>query len=112
MPLDMIAFRFQGWMMMRNSIVTQLMFVLLVPLCMASGGNNVPLPDLHTKRLLNDLQITVVPTERLGESMTIGLVVRYGSAFDTESKGGLANLVSRMANKLLPVCPRIATAWL
>ena len=86
-------------MMMRNSIVTQLMFVLLVPLCMASGGNNVPLPDLHTKRLLNDLQITVVPTERLGESMTIGLVVRYGSAFDTESKGGLANLVSRMFGK-------------
>ena len=66
---------------------------------MASGGNNVPLPDLHTKRLLNDLQITVVPTERLGESMTIGLVVRYGSAFDTESKGGLANLVSRMFGK-------------
>lgn len=86
-------------MMMRNGIVTQLLFVLLVPLCMASTGNNVPLPDLHSKRLLNDLQITVVPTERLGESMTIGLVVRYGSAFDTESKGGLANLVSRMFGK-------------
>jgi zinc protease len=31
--------------------------------------------------------------------MTIGLVVRYGSAFDPAEKGGLANLVSKMLMK-------------
>jgi zinc protease len=32
----------------------------------------------------------------MGDDMTIGLVVRYGAAFDPEGKGGLANLLSRM----------------
>ena len=56
----------------------------------------VPLPDLDSRRLLNDLHITVASTPHLGDSMTIGLLLRYGSAFDPEDKGGLAKLVSRM----------------
>jgi zinc protease len=54
------------------------------------------LPDLSFKRLLNDLQITVASSRYLGDSMTIGLVVRYGAAFDPADKGGLAYLVSQM----------------
>ncbi len=56
----------------------------------------VPLPELSAKRLLNDLHITVAPTPRLGDGMTIGLVVRYGAAFDPVDKSGLSNLVSHM----------------
>jgi zinc protease len=54
------------------------------------------LPELHFKRLLNDLGITAAATPYLGESMTIGLVLRYGAAFDPAEKGGLAHLLSRM----------------
>jgi zinc protease len=42
------------------------------------------------------MQSTVASTQHTGESMTIGLVVRYGSAFDPSDKGGLVNLLSRM----------------
>lgn len=59
----------------------------------------VPLPETNTKRLLNGLQIIVAPTPYLGESMAIGLVVRYGSAFDMRNKGGVAYLLSRMFMK-------------
>jgi len=65
----------------------------------ASAQKPAPLPELSHKRLLNDLQITVAATPKLGENMTIGLLVRYGSAFDPADKGGLANLVSRMFMK-------------
>lgn len=57
------------------------------------------MPKLDSKRLLNDLQITVAETPDLGNGMTIGLVVRYGSTFDPANKGGLAYLVSRMFMK-------------
>jgi zinc protease len=57
------------------------------------------LPELTFKRLLNDLQVVVASTPAMGESMTIGLVLRYGSAFDPAEKGGLANLISRMFGK-------------
>jgi zinc protease len=62
----------------------------------AQAQKPVPLPELSSKRLLNDLQVTVAATPNLGENMTIGLVLRYGAAFDPAEKGGLANLVSRM----------------
>jgi len=61
--------------------------------------NAVPLPELNSKRLLNDLQIIVATTPNLGEELTIGLVVRYGAVFDPTvpvDKSGLANLLSRM----------------
>ncbi|MBN2321667.1 MAG: insulinase family protein [Acidobacteria bacterium] len=48
---------------------------------------------------MNGLQIIVAPTPYLDESMAIGLVVRYGSAFDMANKGGVANLLSRMFMK-------------
>jgi predicted Zn-dependent peptidase len=64
---------------------------------MAQSPSSVP--ELVSKRLLNDLQVTVAATPNLGNPMTIGLVLRYGSAFDPEGKGGLANLVSMMLMK-------------
>jgi zinc protease len=62
----------------------------------AWAQGTTPLPEHAYKRLLNDLSVTVAPTPQMGDSMAIGLVVRYGSAFDPEGKGGLANLLSRM----------------
>jgi zinc protease len=59
----------------------------------------VQLPELDSRRLLNDLHVTVASTPESGESMTIGLVLRYGSAFDPSDKSGLANLTSRMFMK-------------
>ncbi len=55
-----------------------------------------PLPELTSKRLLNDLQITVAPTPYLGSNMAIGLLVRYGAYFDPAGKGGVASFLSRM----------------
>src|SRR5215510_4794784 len=54
------------------------------------------LPTLSQKRLLNDLQVVAASTPHLADSMTIGLVTRYGSIYDPAEKGGLAQLVSRM----------------
>jgi zinc protease len=75
-----------------------LFFMMMAPLFCTSvlAQDTVPLPELSSKRLLNDLQITVASSPNMGDSLTIGLVVRYGSAFDPAGKGGLANLVSRM----------------
>ena len=67
--------------------------------CAAWAQTSAPLPELTFKRLLNDLQVVVASTPAMGESMTIGLVLRYGSAFDPGEKGGLANLVSGMFGK-------------
>jgi zinc protease len=41
----------------------------------------------------------VASTPYLGDSMTVGLVVRYGSTFDPASKGGVAYLVSQLLGK-------------
>jgi len=57
------------------------------------------LPDLNYKRLLNDLKVIVATTPSTGDDLTIGLVLRYGSAYDPAEKGGLAHLVSRMFMK-------------
>ena len=62
----------------------------------ASEQSPLVYPELSFRRLLNDLQIVVASAPHLGESMTIGLVLRYGSVFDPADKGGLAHLVTRM----------------
>jgi len=83
--------------MMPKSLRT-LIFTTIFSFCCipAPGQDRIPLPDLTSRRLLNDLQVTVVPTPNLGDGMTIGLAIRYGSAYDPVGKEGLANLVSRM----------------
>ena len=75
-------------------ILTTLMLLCSIP---AVSQQTAPLPDVTTKRLLNDLQITVAQNHsHLGSNMAIGLVVRYGAYFDPAGKGGVANLLSRM----------------
>src|SRR5438067_9909065 len=61
----------------------------------ASEQSPLVYPELSFRRLLNDLQIVVASAPHLGESMTIGLVLRYGSVFDPADKGGLGHLVAR-----------------
>jgi zinc protease len=73
--------------------LTALWFSCCIP---ALAQTPVPLPELNSRRLLNDLHITVASTRHTGESMTIGLVVHYGSAFDPSDKSGLVNLISKM----------------
>jgi zinc protease len=94
----MVAFRFQERDMIRHWIRNLLVSTTCIVFCCTSlpAQKAVPLPELNSKRLLNDLQVIVASTPRLGEDMTIGLVVRYGSAFDSLEKGGLANFLSRM----------------
>jgi zinc protease len=84
--------------MMRNVIRALWILIASTLLCglPVRAQKAVPLPELNTKRLLNDLHITVVPTPNFGENMTIGLVLRYGASFDPAEKGGMANLASRM----------------
>jgi len=84
--------------MIRNriSILWVLIAYTLLYCVPAPAQKPVLLPELNSKRLLNDLHVTVASTPRLGDSMTIGLVLRYGAAFDPADKSGLSNLVSRM----------------
>jgi zinc protease len=81
--------------------------IIAALVCMSAIAQGAPpLPESASRRLLNDLQVTIAPAPivgaptvgapTMGDDMTIGLVVRYGAAFDPEAKGGLANLVSRM----------------
>jgi zinc protease len=100
----MIAFRFQGRDMdkhrMRNLLAAVICIAVFCSILPAQ--NYVSLPELASKRLLNDLQIIVATNPKLAEDMTIGLVVRYGAVFDPIApvdKGGLANLLSRMFMK-------------
>ncbi len=87
--------------MIRNriSILWVLIASTLLYCVPAPAQKPVLLPELNSKRLLNDLHVTVASTPRLGDSMTIGLVLRYGAAFDPADKSGLSNLVSRMFMK-------------
>jgi zinc protease len=82
---------------MRNLMI----FMVLTVFCAGqlTAQNNVQLPELSYKRLLNGLQVTVAETPYLDDTVTIGLVLRYGSAYDPANKGGLADLVSRMFMK-------------
>lgn len=88
-------------MTMRHS--AKILFVLMIvssfPAVKVAAQSQAVLPELSFKRLLNDLQITVASTPYLGENMTIGLSLHYGSAFDPADKGGLANLVARMLGR-------------
>lgn len=76
---------------------------ILLGVCLTSGFCEIPvfaqsptaLPDLASKRLLNGLQIFIASAPAF-EEMTIGMVTRYGSAFDPAGKGGLANLMAHM----------------
>ncbi len=88
-------------MMIRQYSMPLLVFAALVfsfPVEVPAQGS-VTLPELSYKRLLNDLQITVGITPNLGESMTIGLVTRYGASFDPADKSGLAHLISQLFMK-------------
>ena len=99
----MIAFVFQGTKMKRHLIGTLLILTVAVIFCCAAARaqRTVRLPELSTKRLMNDLQVSVAATPYLGDSMAIGLVVRYGASFDPlyADKGGLASLLSNMFMK-------------
>ncbi len=97
----MIAFGFQERKMMRRFIRYLLILMAIAAICRSSliAQKAVPLPEVNSKRLLNDLQVVVASTPRLGENLTIGLVLRYGSAFDPIDKGGLANLLSRILTR-------------
>lgn len=88
-------------MTMRHASGILFIFLLLLnlPASAAPPQNRPVLPELNSKRLLSDLQITVASTPYLGEGMTLGLSLHYGSAFDPADKGGLANLVSRMLGR-------------
>jgi len=98
MAANMIAFRFQGKIMRRNGLRNSWILTAAVLGCClpALAQNPVPLPELNSRRLLNDLHVTVATTRNTGDNMTIGLVMRYGSSFDPAEKGGTANLVSQM----------------
>ena len=76
---------------------TIFLFLFCTTCGMALAQGN--LPELSSKRLLNDLNVTVARTQNFGDTMTMGLVLRYGSTFDPEGKGGLAYLVSQMLMK-------------
>jgi len=81
----------------RNLLI--LMIATIIGCAPAPAQNNTPLPELRSKRLLNELQVTVAPTRYLGSDMAIGLVVRYGAIYDLAGKEGVAHLVSRMLLK-------------
>jgi zinc protease len=75
-----------------------LSFLMGIPV-LAAQAQPVLLPEMSFRRLLNDLQVTVADTTHVGDPMTIGLVVRYGAAFDPADKGGLSHLVTRLFGK-------------
>jgi zinc protease len=65
----------------------------------AAGQSAPVLPEISSKHLMNQLDITVASTPNSRESMTIGMVLRYGSAFDPADKTGIANVVTRMLGR-------------
>jgi len=73
--------------------------VALICACACTCAAQNAIPNLHSRRLLNDLQVTVAQTRQFGDSITIGLVIRYGAAFDPDDKGGLTGLATRMLMK-------------
>ena len=87
--------------MTRHGKRNPLMYAAFLIFCCAPAPAQTPypLPDLSSRRLMNDFQITVATGSTMGETMTIGLALRYGAAFDPADKGGLAHLLSRMFMK-------------
>ncbi len=88
---------------MTNLLARRLLLTFIALLAFSGSAaraqNPAVLPELTFKRLLNDLQVVVASTPNLGDSMTIGLGLRYGGAFDPAEKGGLATLVTHMIGK-------------
>ncbi|MDR0311356.1 MAG: insulinase family protein [Acidobacteriota bacterium] len=86
---------------MKNKRIFKKILTLVVLVCAGASALAAQdrIPDINSRRLLNDLQVTVAQTRQFGDSMTMGLVIRYGAAFDPEEKGGLTNLVVRMLMK-------------
>ena len=88
---------------MKTKSGTSFLFVLLAVFATnayaAPAQKSLVFPELTRKMLLNELQIYVASTPNLGNTMTIGLVLRYGSTFDRANKGGEAYLTSQMIGK-------------
>ena len=88
---------------MMNNWTFLLKLIIAIAVLVCAGAYTAAaqgaLPNLDSRRLLNDLQVTVAQTRQFGDSITMGLVIRYGAAFDPEEKGGLTNLVTRMLMK-------------
>jgi zinc protease len=87
---------------MTRGYVSRIFLIALMAVALSENSysqNTVVLPELTFKRLMNDLQIIVMETPNFGDNLTIGLIVRYGSAFDPAGKGGVAYLLSQMFMK-------------
>jgi len=88
---------------MTKKAVASFLFILLIfsgaDTSVASDQDAMVLPELSSMRLLNDLQVYVASTPFLGDAMTIGLILRYGAAFDPANKGGVAYLTSQLLAK-------------
>ncbi len=84
----------------KSFVILVLLFSLVVlPAPLVAQEKNLVLPALASASLLNDMQLHVAVTPYLGDGMTIGLVLRYGAAFDPAAKSGEAYLISRMFSK-------------
>jgi zinc protease len=84
--------------MIRNSMPYWILFVAcaIAGISGVSPANAAPVPEMSSERLLNGLEVIVAPAEDAGQELAVGLVLRYGSAFDDSGKSGLAHLLSRM----------------
>jgi len=85
------------FLFLKRTITLALLICAVASFCAAQNA----IPNLISRRLLNDLQVTVAQTRQFGDSITIGLVIRYGAAFDPDDKGGLTGLVTRMLIKAM-----------
>jgi len=76
-------------------------FLLLALITQSAAGiqDRLVFPEVHPARLLNDLQVYAASSSYLGDAMTIGLDLRYGSTFDPANKGGEAYLTSQLIGK-------------
>jgi len=79
--------------------VTVFLAVLLVGATVASEQKPLVFPEISRTSLLNDLQVYVATTPYLGDAMTLGLVLPYGSTFDPATKGGVAYLTSQLLGR-------------
>jgi zinc protease len=88
---------------MTTHLTAAILFILLSlsfsPFSVPVPQNRQVLPELSSKRLLSEFQVSVAATPYLGPGMTLGLSLRYGSAFDPADKTGLANTVARMLGR-------------
>ena len=81
-----------------------LCILLLLPFvtsCASAGmaQDQLVYPNILPARLLNDLQVYAASSPYLGDGMTIGLDLRYGSTFDPANKSGVAYLTSQLIGK-------------